>query len=121
MTELDLEAVKARHEAESARLGAARISLDGYAITRTHADRAALISEVEALREALKPVAEFSAVFDRHVLGLSGREHESTPVATVHKWGGENQDVRIPVAHLYIGDLRRARAVLPETETEEKR
>ena len=71
-----------------------------------------LIGENERLRAALKPFAEYGKVFDRHVLGLQGKEHDSTPCATVTKWGGENQDIQIPVAHLYIGDLRNAARTL---------
>ena len=122
----EIEAIRARHEADC------QIYRDRRH-DHAHADRATLLRLLDAAREELDkeqvshlktrvmltrsreaagPVTTYAEVFDRHVLDLSGKTHDSTPVATVTKWGGENQDVQIPVAHLYIGDLRRLAAAL---------
>ena len=87
MTErLDLEAVKARHEDHVTHLG----------LTSQQTDIAALISEVEALREALRQVAHPMATF-------------AGPQCCA--------DTFADACELF-SDI--ARAVLPETETEEK-
>ena len=103
----DIEAIKARHEA-----ALARMADNNWPMSEGRQDVAALLAMVDQMRAALKPFAEYGKVFDRHVLGLQGKEHDSTPCATVTKWGGENQDIQIPVAHLYIGDLRNAARTL---------
>jgi hypothetical protein len=120
MTTLDeLEAIRARHW-----VAGQYVTLALDAGQQAHADRATLLRLLDAAREELRevreaagPVVIYADVFDRHVLDLSGKTHDSTPVATVTKWGGENQDVQIPVAHLYIGDLRRLAAALQAPPT----
>jgi hypothetical protein len=93
MTErLDLEAVKARHEAtgrDCPECWLAPVHYEEEAGLKAHADRAALICEVEALREALKLMVDEKCDYMR-INNLGDPETQHT--------------------------VRLARAVLPETE-----
>jgi hypothetical protein len=144
MTErLDLEAVKARHEIAQTGRDKAEAQDDMPTFTQwvwdhasaAHADRAALISEVEALREALKTVRAYAK------LGMMVSEEwpdyaeidggdlfemlEESGVIEKHP-EPYDPDKHGTVEDCEPGDdfyrravpIARARAVLPETEVE---